>query len=142
MQTDGDPEDPDSKIPPIPQQFLSYSNHWRSAVRQFQVDLEAGKYDPKWLSQAQQAMEERARGDFDDFKEQQYEEFWGQKQKFNKALAAGESSKVKLKDLIRNNLFRVNDVWKYNRLVKKGRDEKVFVEKECKVFSQFYVVHY
>ncbi|GAD91526.1 hypothetical protein NFIA_050670 [Paecilomyces variotii No. 5] len=126
-----DLEDPDSKIPPIPQEFLRYSNTWREGVRQFQVDLEAGRYDPEWLRQAADAMEERARGDFDDFKEQEFEEFWGQKQKLDHRVVAGESSSVKLKTLIEHGIIQKGDVWKYTRVV--GKTVKITIEKEAKV---------
>lgn len=127
------PEDPDSKIPPIPQEFLRYSNTWREGVRQFQVDLEAGRYDPEWLRQAADAMEERSRGDFDDFKEQEFEEFWGQKQKLDYRALAGESSSVKLKTLIEHGIIQNGDVWKFTRAFQVGKTEKILVEKEAKV---------
>lgn len=126
-----DPEDPNAKIPPIPQEFLRYSNTWREGVRQFQVDLEAGRYDPEWLRQAANAMEERAKGEFDDFKEQEFEEFWGQKQKLDYRALAGESSSVKLDSLVAHGIIQRGDVWKFTRVF--GKTEKIMVEKEAKV---------
>ncbi|KAL1987163.1 hypothetical protein VTN96DRAFT_4769 [Rasamsonia emersonii] len=133
---DPDPDDPDAKIPPLPQEFLRYDNNWRYGVRQFQVDLEAGRYDPEWLRQAAQAMKERAEGKFDKFKEEEFEQFWGQKQKLDYGVIAGESSKVKLETLIQHGVVRVGDVWKYSRVFgKKGDAERVFVEKEAKILA-------
>ncbi|KAJ9314973.1 hypothetical protein DTO271D3_4712 [Paecilomyces variotii] len=126
-----DPEDPNAKIPPIPQEFLRYSNTWREGVRQFQVDLEAGRYDPEWLRQAANAMEERAKGEFDNFKEQEFEEFWGQKQKLDYRALAGESSSVKLDSLVAHGIIQRGDVWKFTRVF--GKTEKTMVEKEAKV---------
>lgn len=110
---------------------MRYDNNWRSGLRQFQSDLEAGHYDPEWLRQATEASNERADGKFDDFKEREFEQFWGQKQKMDKRLLAGESSRVKLKTLIANGVVRVGDVWKYSRLF--GKKEGILIEKEAKV---------
>jgi hypothetical protein len=127
-----DPEDPDYTIPPLPEEFVRYSNNWRDAVRQFQIDLQNGRYDPEWQLQAHQAMKERAAGKFDKFKEEQYEEFWGQKQKIDHGLIAGESSRVKLDTLVKHGIVQVGDVWKYSRTFGKGPD-RVLIEKEVKV---------
>ncbi len=53
--------------------------------------------DPEWLAQAAQAMEERAEGEFDDWKEKNFEEYWGQKAKppaTKGAKAGGRGAKV------------------------------------------------
>lgn len=80
-------------------------------------------------------MQERAEGAFDNFKEQEFEEFWGQKQKLDKSLAAGESSQIKLDTLIENGLVREGDIWKLSRGFGSpgARGRKVLVEKEAKV---------
>ncbi|KAI5293043.1 hypothetical protein KEM52_005864 [Ascosphaera acerosa] len=115
--------------------FLRYSNAWRDSVRQFQTDLALGRYTAKWQRDALEASRQRALGLFDDFKEQQFEEFWGQKQKLDRSLVAGESSKIRLDVLVRAGVVKVGDVWKYARFIKRekhGRDaEEVFLEKEC-----------
>lgn len=130
----------DDKIPALPESFLRYSNHWRDGVRQFQVDLENGQYDPKWVKQAKKAVQERAAGDFDKFKEQEFEEFWGQKQKFDRSLAAGESSQVKLGTLVEHGVVRAGDTWKLSRGFGHGR--KIMVEKEAKVCWLFLATLY
>ncbi|OXV11650.1 hypothetical protein Egran_00593 [Elaphomyces granulatus] len=133
---DPDPEDPDTKIPPLPESFLRYDNNWRSGIRQFQVDLECGRHDPEWIRQAAQAMEERADGKFDKFKEEQFEEFWGQRQKLDWRAVAGESSTVKLANLIQHEFIKRGDVWRYCRIVgKKKTCEKIVIEKEVKVLD-------
>lgn len=101
-------------------------------MRQFQLDLQGGRYDPEWQRQAAEAMEERAQGKFDKFKEEQFEEFWGQKQKLDHDVIAGESSKVKLGTLVENGVVRVGDVWRYSRVFRR-RDEKLLLEKEVRV---------
>ncbi|GFF73620.1 hypothetical protein IFM47457_03437 [Aspergillus lentulus] len=126
-------DDPEAKIPPLPESFLRYSNFWRDSIRLFQLDLQHGRYDPEWQRQAHEAVREREKGKFDRFKEEEFEEFWGQKQKMDKTLAAGQSSQVKLTTLIEHGVVREGDVWKYSRtFAGKGRD-KILVEKEAKI---------
>ncbi|QKX57087.1 uncharacterized protein TRUGW13939_04195 [Talaromyces rugulosus] len=135
---DPDPDNPDAKIPALPDDFLRYDNNWRGALRNFQSDLESGRYKPAWQRQAKQAVQDRAEGKYDDFKEREFEQFWGQKQKINHGLIAGESSKVKLKTLIEHGVVRVGDVWKYSRLVsskRTGKTGQVLVEKETKIIA-------
>ncbi|OAX80529.1 hypothetical protein ACJ72_05142, partial [Emergomyces africanus] len=129
-------EDPNNYvIPPLPESFVRYSNNWRDAVRQFQLDLQTGKYDPEWQRQAAAAMEERAQGNFDKFKEEQFEEFWGQKQKLNHDVIAGESSKVRLGTLVGDGVVRVGDVWRYSRVFRKG-GKKLLLEKEVRIIDR------
>jgi hypothetical protein len=125
-------DDPSTNIPPIPDNFIRYSNNWRDGVRQFQLDLENGRYDPEWLQQAQDAREQRERGEFDNFKEREYEEFWGQKQKvFNRA-AAGESARVKLGTLISEGVILLGDIWRFNYVYGRGPG-RIVIEKEVRV---------
>ncbi|KAF4245672.1 hypothetical protein CNMCM8980_003471 [Aspergillus fumigatiaffinis] len=128
-------DDPEAKIPPLPESFLRYSNFWRDSIRLFQLDLQHGRYDPEWQRQAHEAVREREKGKFDRFKEEEFEEFWGQKQKMDKTLAAGQSSQVKLTTLIEHGVVREGDVWKYSRtFAGKGRN-KILVEKEAKLLK-------
>ncbi|KAJ6016865.1 hypothetical protein N7451_000244 [Penicillium sp. IBT 35674x] len=125
-------DDPSAKIPPLPDSFVRYSNNWRDCIRQFQIDLQNGRYDPEWLRQADQARKERENGDFDSFKDREYEEFWGQKQKLDKSLASGEASKVKLITLINEGVIQVGDVWRFNYVYGKGAD-RIVIDKEARV---------
>ncbi|KAF4273517.1 hypothetical protein CNMCM8812_007480 [Aspergillus fumigatus] len=128
-------DDPEAKIPPLPESFLRYSNFWRDSIRLFQLDLQNGRYDPEWQRQAHEAVREREQGKFDRFKEEEFEEFWGQKQRMDKTLAAGQSSQVKLTTLIEHGVVREGDVWKYSRtFAGKGRN-KILVEKEAKILK-------
>ncbi|KAL4735986.1 Asx homology domain-containing protein [Aspergillus similis] len=124
------PDDPNAKIPPLPESFLRYSTNWREAIRHFQLDLQNGRYDPQWVREAEEAVAQRAAGKFDKFKEQEFEEFWGQKQKMDRALAAGESSKIKLGTLIKHGVIRRGDIWKWSRSVR-----KILVEKEARIID-------
>lgn len=116
----------------IPITFFKYDPDFRRGIREFQEDLGSGRLDPTWQAAAAEAMEERARGKFDAHKENQFEAFWGQKQKLNHDAIAGESSKIKLDLMIQNNTFKVGDYFSYSRMFGRGKNG-VLVEKDCKV---------
>ncbi|KAJ6088442.1 hypothetical protein N7486_009703 [Penicillium sp. IBT 16267x] len=125
-------DDPNAKIPPLPDSFVRYSNNWRDCIRQFQIDLQNGRYDPEWLRQADEARQQRENGDFDSYKEREYEEFWGQKQKLDKRLMAGEAGKVKLTTLVDEGVIQVGDVWRFNYVYGRGAD-RIVIDKEARV---------
>ena len=112
--------------------FLRYSNDWRNGVRQFQGDLAAGRYEEEWLEEAAEAMEERAQGAFDDYKERHFEEYWGQKGAVEAEVSATELAKVSLEDLVRAGKVVRGDVWSYSRAFGRGK-KGVLVEKEVEV---------
>ena len=116
----------------VSEEFWRYNNEWRAAVRQFQEDLGQGKYDPQWLAEGAQAMEERARGDFDAWKEKEFEEFWGQKQRVSHTARAGTATNVKLSTLVEYGLFQIGDVWSYARCFGRG-DQAIVIEKDCEL---------
>ena len=116
----------------IPLSYFKYNSDFRRGIREFQEDLSSGRLDPAWQAAAAKAMEERAQGRFDAYKETQFEEFWGQKQKVPWHALAGESAKLKLDDLIQNGLFKEGDVFSYSRAVGRGR-RKLIIEKDCTV---------
>ncbi|KAJ0425325.1 Asx homology domain-containing protein [Aspergillus carlsbadensis] len=125
-------DDPDAKIPPLPESFVRYGEHWRDGIRHFQLDLQNGRYDPQWVREAEEAVQQRAAGKFDKFKEQEFEEFWGQKQKMDRALTAGQSSAVKLSTLIEHGVVQKGDVWKWSRSFSRP---KTLVEKEARIID-------
>ena len=116
----------------IPIEFFKYDADFRRGIREFQEDLSTGRLDPGWQEAAAEAMEERARGDFDSYKENQFEEFWGQKQKLDWKAVAGESAKLKLDVMIKNRVFKEGDYFSYSRVAGRAK-ARVMVEKECKV---------
>ena len=99
----------------------------------YQQDLAAGRYDPEWLRQAAEAMEQRANGDFDEWKDQEFEEFWGQKQKLDSKAKAGQSGTIKLNRLVEAGLFKEGDIFSYMRTFGRGKG-KITVEKDVKVY--------
>ncbi|KAI9832538.1 MAG: hypothetical protein M1819_004328 [Sarea resinae] len=119
--------------------FLLHDPDFKTAVRMYQEDLQQGRLDPEWQKQAAEAMEERANGDFDDFKAQEMEEFWGQRKLPPKSLA-GLSSKIKLEVLVAEGVFEIGDIWKYKRtiwgtLVEKDATITAFGPKHTLTFS-------
>ena len=120
----------------IPMTFFKYDPDFRRGIREFQEDLASGRLEPEWQADAALAMEERARGDFDSYKENEFEAFWGQKQKLKHDALAGESAKIKLELLIQNGLFKVGDSFNYSRMFGRGKNG-VLVEKACKVSEVF-----
>lgn len=64
---------------------------FRNDLRCFVEDLRDGRYTAAWIEKADEAMQARAAGDFDDFKEREYEEYWGQKMNLP-VTGAGEES--------------------------------------------------
>ncbi|KAJ5714824.1 uncharacterized protein N7483_012005 [Penicillium malachiteum] len=126
-------DDPNAKIPPLPDSFVRYSNNWRDGIRQFQLDLENGRYDPQWLRQADEARKQREDGAFDSFKEREYEQFWGQKQKStNITTATGEAGKIKLATLIDAGVFHIGDIWRFTYVYGRGAD-RIYIDKEARI---------
>ncbi|KAL8848342.1 MAG: hypothetical protein Q9221_006645 [Calogaya cf. arnoldii] len=118
----------------IPNDFWKYNPEFRLDCRNLQEDLRAGRMDPEWQSQAHQAMEERATGAFDNFKEREFEQYWGQKQKVDWKYLAGDASKIKLEELLDAGLFKEGDIWSFDHTFGRG-DEAVEIQKECKILK-------
>ncbi|KAL8654644.1 MAG: hypothetical protein Q9226_003350 [Calogaya cf. arnoldii] len=116
----------------IPNDFWKYNPEFRLDCRNLQEDLRAGRMNPEWQSQAHQAMEERATGAFDNFKEREFEQYWGQKQKVDWKYLAGDASKIKLEELLDAGLFKEGDIWSFDHTFGRG-DEAVEIQKECKI---------
>ncbi|KAL8957895.1 MAG: hypothetical protein Q9183_005945 [Haloplaca sp. 2 TL-2023] len=116
----------------IPTEFWKYNSEFRLDCRNLQEDLRNGRMDPEWQRQAHQAMKERAAGKFDNWKEKEFEEFWGQKQKVDWKVLAGDASQVKLEDMLKAGLFKVGDVWSFDHAFGRG-DKGVRIQKDCKI---------
>ena len=112
---------------------LMSNSAFQSDVRMFQEDLAESRLQPAWLAKAKLAMEKRSRGEFDSWKEEETERFWGQKQRIDYSALAGESSKVKIEDLITSGCFQVDDRWLYIRKINKKGKGSILIEKEAKV---------
>ncbi|KAL1619261.1 hypothetical protein SLS56_010204 [Neofusicoccum ribis] len=129
-----DPGNPTVSLPNIPQQVLACNSAFKADIAMFQDDLSEGRLDPDWQHDGLVAMERRARGEFDAWKEAEMESFWGQKQKLSYDVVAGESSKIKLEALVAAGCWEVGDVWLYTRTFGKGKGQ-MKVEKEATITS-------
>jgi hypothetical protein len=85
------------------------------AIRNYQNDLGNGRYEPEYLAKAEEARRRRIAGEFDSWKEAQFELQWGSKQKIYHGAAANESAKIKLKEMIVCNQFKIGDVFSVRR---------------------------
>ena len=115
--------------------FLRYNNDWRNGLRNFSTDLEAGRLDKEWLKTAHGAMERRALGQFDDFKQQQFEQFWGQKgdvsiEKSPTELVIKTNDDLEL--LVEMGKIVEGDYWYFRQTFGRGL-RAVIVEKHCRV---------
>ncbi|MCJ1433750.1 hypothetical protein MMC27_003115 [Xylographa pallens] len=110
--------------------FLRYSPDWREGVRVVQDEVRSGRHEPEWLEEANEASKERAAGLFDEHKDKEFEEYWGQKQRVDPRAQAGDAVQVVLGDMISANLFRTGDTFKYSRSFGRGKSA-ILVEKEC-----------
>lgn len=84
-------------------------------------------------------MKERAAGRFDNWKEKEFEQFWGQKQKLGADAMTGEAAQVKMETLVEHGVVHIGDVWRYERslLLEKGDRsnlDRLLIEKEVKVW--------
>jgi hypothetical protein len=112
-----DPSDiskPDPK-PTINPKVLD-SVFFKEALRNYQDDLGEGKYEPEYIERAREARRRRMAGDFDNWKDQNFELQWGDKQRFLDSNAvAGDSAKIKLEVLIAHQQFKIGDVFSMRR---------------------------
>jgi hypothetical protein len=104
---------PDPKPMINPALFDSMS--FKEAIRTYQENLEAGKYEPEYIKKGKEARRCRINGDFDAWKDEEFEVRWGDKQRVYYGSVAGESSKVKLQDLAKHHQFKIGDVFSLRR---------------------------
>lgn len=110
--------------------FLKYNPDWTHSVGRAQEDIAEGRNDPEFLRQALEANQRREAGEFDDWKDREFELFWGTKQKLPSNVLTGQASYLALKDLVSHGLIKVGDIFHYERNVKGEH-----VDKEIKVIS-------
>lgn len=126
--------------PRISPDFLKYDPNWSYYVSRFQEDISEGRNDPTWISQARQASEQRQNGDFDNFKDEEYEVFWGVKQKVAYNVVAGQSSALSLNTLFKENVLRRGDIWVLRRKVA-GADGAAATIAEKEMMVRLYLVY-
>jgi len=96
------------------------SSFLKEGIRNYQEDLVDGKYEPEYLAHAADARKKRMAGEFDNWKEDQFEVFWGQKQKLYSDAVAGASSKIKLAEMIKSSIFKIGDIFSMRRYFSGG----------------------
>jgi len=116
----------------INDEFLKYDQDWSYYTSRAQEDISEGRNDPTWLEQAVAASQRRANGDFDAWKDNEYELFWGTKQKLPSNVLTGLASNIKFDDLITGALVKPGDTFLYQRTI-----SSVLIEKEVKVRHSF-----
>jgi hypothetical protein len=112
----------------ISEDFLKFDQNWGHYLGRAQEDIAEGRNDPIWLEQAAAASELRAAGEFDDWKDNEYELFWGVKQKLPSNVLTGQATFIKFDDLITRELIKPSDTFLFQRTV-----GGFFIEKEIKV---------
>ena len=120
----------------LTQEFLRYNIDWRNALRYFSLDLQDGRFGEEWLKSADAAMERRALGHFDEYKQQHFESFWGQKgdapvKNAPVEFFVGETDKD-LEMLVRMEEIVKGDYWYFRQVFGRGR-RAVVIEKHCLV---------
>jgi hypothetical protein len=56
--------------------FLLSNSDWAQSISAFQVDLKEGRWDPQWIAEALEAHEENQSGQFDTFRDEEFEKNW------------------------------------------------------------------
>ena len=64
-----------------PQAFSMSNDCFRTDVAKFKQDLKSGHLAKTWQTAAEQAVDERAAGEYDEWKAEEAELWWGQKSK-------------------------------------------------------------
>jgi len=100
---------------PIINPQLFKSSAFNEACCRYQQDLADGKYESDYLAKAADARKRRMAGDFDNWKDEHFEVYWGQKQKLFSNAVAGASSKIKLSEMVKASVFKVGDVFSMRR---------------------------
>ncbi|KFX86938.1 hypothetical protein V490_08701 [Pseudogymnoascus sp. VKM F-3557] len=111
----------------ISENFLKFDQNWAHYLGRAQEDIAEGRNDPVWLEEAAAASEQRTDGEFDDWKDNEYEQFWGVKQRLQSNVLTGLSGSIKFDDLITRELIKPGDIFLFQRTI-----NKIFIEKEIK----------
>ncbi|KAF3275962.1 hypothetical protein TWF970_006572 [Orbilia oligospora] len=130
---DQDPSLPPPRIP-TPELFQNLNNDaFRAAFAELQEDLESGSYEPAYIRKAEEALNLRLGSmadKVDDMKNNEFEQYWGQKQAVFFG-DAGQSAGVTLYELCQQKMLRPGDLFEYKRSFQGG----IVVEKVCEFDS-------
>lgn len=116
--------------------FLEKNSTFKSFINQALNDVVNGLNEPNWLAQAYNAHCKRSYGKFDDFKDKNYEEFWGVKQRLASNAIAGTSAHHNLGEMIDREVVKPGDVFKYSRSF---RNRSMVIKKEAEVGTYAFI---
>lgn len=104
--------------------MLVHNDNMSSAVATYQNNLTSGRNDPQWQKDAMTASIQRANGEFDEFKEQQFEAFWGQHQDFPAKVTSCHTTKDHMEKLfVGGDCFKPGDFIRHTRIADVGGHE-------------------
>lgn len=111
-------------------------------ISHVEADIAEGKYTPENQAAIIEARKRSEAGEFDEFKDNKFEQFWGQKQRVNYEAVAGDTREVKITTLAKHQVLRVGDVFSLRRSfgkigkgkgVGKAKVGGLTIEKDAKV---------
>ncbi|BFZ62314.1 hypothetical protein YB2330_003405 [Saitoella coloradoensis] len=114
------PEKDLSKADLVPS-FFQRNQFLREAIADFVACLESDAYGIQALKTALATNEQRKQGKFDAWKDQEFESYWGQKQRLDSYAVAGDARGVSFADVVKASGACVGDVWVYQRGFAKGK---------------------
>jgi hypothetical protein len=144
-------EDVTDPTPPKAQLVDGFWNNSQliARINQVEYDISEAKYTAKTQKTVEEARKLAQSAEFDTFKENKFEAFWGQKQRVDYSAVAGDTTNVKLETLAKHSALRVGDVFSLRRSFqtatggasKKGKKAaSILVEKDAKVRFPFLVL--
>ena len=98
---------------------LMLNEAWTYFIERAVEDIANGRNDPQWLNEAASAHAQRKAGAHDNWKDEQYEKFWGIKQRLASNVVAGTSANHSLQEMIERCVVKPGDVFKYRRNMKR-----------------------
>lgn len=84
-------------------------------ISHVEADIAEGKYTPENQAAIIEARKRSEAGEFNEFKDNKFEQFWGQKQRVNYEAVAGDTREVKITTLAKHQVLRVGDVFSLRR---------------------------
>lgn len=85
-------------------------------ISHVETDIAEGKYTPENQAAIIEARKRSEAGEFNEFKDNKFEQFWGQKQRVNYEAVAGDTKEVKIATLAKHQVLRVGDVFSLQRV--------------------------
>lgn len=104
------------EVPKLVDKFFVRNQIFKQCCREFGEDLRDAFLDDDFLRDACRAASHRKKGKFDNWKDLEFEKYWGQKQKLPTfGIVAGQAAQISLVTLIKNRYLQAGDTWAYYR---------------------------